>query len=703
VCGWNWGQTEIAGNALRFQVLPGGPESDTWFPAFEIPMTAVQKAYPQGTNKREVILDFQRDPDDAVYERAPQMESMRFHFTSKGNEEDDSMKTNSELLIHDIMEHVQEDVIAEEAIIKFEGAYRFMCLNLSRAKYSFHFYATVLRVRSDTYDHKIKYSDVKRLFLLALPKGGYNLVMQLDPPLRRQNHKVSMIVIQFGEGDALPEDAELNTEGEGVADMLKDISLKEEDDPETNKDAHIVASELLSALTKKSVTIPGTYENTYQEQCLSCVAEGQQGYLFPLEKAFIYVHKPTVHIRYDDIIEAEMHRASEFSAAQSFDLELEIKIGGGNTKIQRFTAIPKVEFKALKAFMEGKKVKVKAPKQASGQVGSAAAFGSDDDGEADPYMNMVGGGLAEDEDSEEDEDFKGGDASSSSGSDSEGTGSGSGSGSDEEAEKPEKKKKKKKEKRSRGSGDEGEEDVAKPVKKQKKKKDERQPKTAPSAYMLFSADERPKLMEEKKAEIDSGEFKPTDVMKALGERWKLADATTKQPYMDQNAEAKTKYIEEKRVYDAMIHEEKIASGWVPPVKGSKAPKEKKDKLEIDPNAPKKPQGSFFIYINKNREMIKETYPEVQKHTEISKKAGELWKEMDEVTKKEYTDEADAAKAQYEIDYAAYKESDAGKAFIAAAKVVEPKKRVASKKKGDSTSQSKLAFKSAETIEDSDDE
>ena len=169
----------------------------------------------------------------------------------------------------------------------------------------------------------------------------------------------------------------------------------------------------------------------------------------------------------------------------------------------------------------------------------------------------------------------------------------------------------------------------------------------------------------------------------------------------------TKTFEEKKVYEALILEEKIASGWVPPVKGARASKGKKDKLEVDPDAPRKPQGSFFLYVNKNRDMIRETYPEVQKHTEISKKAGELWKEMDDEAKKEFVDEANELKAQYDIDYAAYKESDAGKAFIAAAKVAEPKKRsvgVKARKASDgSGKQSTINFKSAETIEDSDDE
>ena len=60
----------------------------------------------------------------------------------------------------------------EDAIFKFDGDHSLMCLNLSRAKYAFHMYGSQIRVQSNTYDHFIKYDQIKRMFLLPLPKGG---------------------------------------------------------------------------------------------------------------------------------------------------------------------------------------------------------------------------------------------------------------------------------------------------------------------------------------------------------------------------------------------------------------------------------------------------------------------------------------------------------------------------------------------------
>ena len=114
------------------------PTGTEWFPAFRIPLTAVAKSYSQGNNKREAIIEFSRD--EQAEDKTPQLDSMRLHFTTKGNEDEAGANSHAENIIQDIMSHVQDDIISEDAIFKFDGDYTLMCLNLSRAKYAFHMY-----------------------------------------------------------------------------------------------------------------------------------------------------------------------------------------------------------------------------------------------------------------------------------------------------------------------------------------------------------------------------------------------------------------------------------------------------------------------------------------------------------------------------------------------------------------------------------
>jgi len=47
---------------------------------------------------------------------------------------------------------------------------------------------------------------------------------------------------------------------------------------------------------------------------------------------------------------------------------------------------------------------------------------------------------------------------------------------------------------------------------------------------------------------------------------------------------------------------------------------------VDPDKPKRPQSAYFIWMNENRSQLKEQFPGIS-ITELTKKAGEMWKEM----------------------------------------------------------------------------
>lgn len=60
-------------------------------------------------------------------------------------------------------------------------------------------------------------------------------------------------------------------------------------------------------------------------------------------------------------------------------------------------------------------------------------------------------------------------------------------------------------------------------------------------------------------------------------------------------------------------------------------KKKKKKSKKDPNAPKRPQSAYFLWFNANREELKKDTPDIS-ITDLSKKAGEVWKQMEDTDK-----------------------------------------------------------------------
>ena len=60
-------------------------------------------------------------------------------------------------------------------------------------------------------------------------------------------------------------------------------------------------------------------------QCITCSYKASSGLLYPLERGFIYVHKPPVHIRFDEISLVNFARGT--TTTRSFDFEIETKQG----------------------------------------------------------------------------------------------------------------------------------------------------------------------------------------------------------------------------------------------------------------------------------------------------------------------------------------------------------------------------------------
>lgn len=79
----------------------------------------------------------------------------------------------------------------------------------------------------------------------------------------------------------------------------------------------------------------------------------------------------------------------------------------------------------------------------------------------------------------------------------------------------------------------------------------------------------------------------------------------------------------------------------------KAKKAKTDKKSKDPNAPKRPQTAFFLFMDDFRKTYKEENPDSKGGKEVAKEGGEKWKSMTDEEKKPYMDKAAELKAEYD--------------------------------------------------------
>ena len=233
---------------------------------------------------------------------------------------------------------------------------------------------------------------------------------------------------------------------------------------------------------------------------------------------------------------------------------------------------------------------------------------------------------------------------------------------DDESAQPKKKKvpaSNKKESSKGGEKKKSEKGVKRPRETPKKKPSD-YPKAALTAYFIFAGEKRAQVNQENPS------IKITEVGSKIAALWAAESEESKSKYRELAAKDKERFAAEMAAY--------LENGGEKIGRSSK--KSKKARKEKDPNAPKKPLGSYFIFASEQRARITAENPTL-KITEIAGKIGEAWKALDEDAKKVLQEKADEDKRRYAKECA--------ERGIALKPVKEKKKKAASASSSSSSS------------------
>lgn len=525
VKGWNWGVAKFKGSSLSFEVDEK--------PAFIVPLKDVSQAT---TGKNEVTLEFHQHDDAQIC-----LMEMRFYIpATSDNAAEDPVKNFHEQVLE------KADIIQAtgDAIVTIPDV---ACLT-PRGRYSMKVFPSFLQLHGKTYDYKIPYTSVLRLFLLPHKDQRFMFfVVSMDPPIKQGQTRYPFLIIQFGKDDEF--DVKLNLSEEELKEKYEGKITQEMDGP-----IYEIVSRLMKAVVGRRITVPGTFKSHNGLSCITCSYKAGSGMLYPLERGFIFVHKPPVHVRFDEISSVNFARvAGGGGSSRSFDFEVETK--SGTTYV--FSSIEKEEYGRLFDFVNGKHLRIKntgKSKVSSKTYEDELMPGSDEDSH-DAYLEqMKAEGAERDEDSESSEDsdesfnpesgaedqnlkeeFESDPSSSASEGDSD-------AGEKLKHKEKEKKKKSPEKKRKAESSKSAspkkkakispEKSKGKPRKK-KAKKDADAPKRAMSAYMLWLGEVREQIKQENPG------ISVTELSKVAGEKWKQIE--DKSEWQEKAKEAKAKY------------------------------------------------------------------------------------------------------------------------------------------------------------------
>ncbi|XP_033063411.1 FACT complex subunit SSRP1 isoform X1 [Trachypithecus francoisi] len=504
-------------------------------PVFEIPLSNVSQCT---TGKNEVTLEFHQNDDAEV-------SLMEVRFYVPPTQEDGV----------DPVEAFAQNVLSKADVIQATGdaicIFRELQCLTPRGRYDIRIYPTFLHLHGKTFDYKIPYTTVLRLFLLPhKDQRQMFFVISLDPPIKQGQTRYHFLILLFSKDEDIS--LTLNMNEEEVEKRFEGRLTKN-----MSGSLYEMVSRVMKALVNRKITVPGNFQGHSGAQCITCSYKASSGLLYPLERGFIYVHKPPVHIRFDEISFVNFARGT--TTTRSFDFEIETKQGTQYT----FSSIEREEYGKLFDFVNAKKLNIKNRGLKEGMNPSYDEYADSDEDQHDAYLErMKEEGKIREENANDSSDDSG-----------------------EETDE------------SFNPGEE-EEDVAE--------------------------------------EFDSNASASSSSNEGDSDRDEKKRKQLKKAKMAKDRKSRKKPVEVKR--------------------------------GKDPNAPKRPMSAYMLWLNASREKIKSDHPGIS-ITDLSKKAGEIWKGMSKEKKEEWDRKAEDARREYEK---AMKEYEGGRG--------ESSKRDKSKKK-----------------------
>jgi len=451
--GWNWGKADVINDSqLRFDV--------DGVPSFEIPLADISQAV---NVKDEVTLEFH--PDDAIEKDVDTLVELRFYAPynkEPGNpdeeDEGEDERTPAQKFHQKLLSCADLEYSSGNGIAVFKTM---PCLT-PRGKYDVDMYPTFFRLHGQTYDYKINYSNIYKLTMLPRPDEKHMyFVISVDPPVRIGGGTTVYphLVLQFSKDEEL--EIKINLPEEVIRDKYQGKL-----EPEMAGKTHIVFAKVFQVLTEKKLLRESKFLSYANGSCIRCALKANEGYLYPLERAFFFLPKPVTLISYKDIISVEFARVSSTASntsTRNFDFVVEMKGGSG----YQFFNIARQEYSNFFEFLRGKNIRIKGTK-------SLTAVTVDEDKSSDDEEKKPAAVAMDDDDDEDedDEDFvdegdddelppEEFDENYESPDDEDGeAGSGGGGGGDEDKEEPEAKKRKtdKKEKAKKKKASESDEE-----------------------------------------------------------------------------------------------------------------------------------------------------------------------------------------------------------------------------------------------------
>ncbi|XP_050508610.1 uncharacterized protein LOC126885869 isoform X12 [Diabrotica virgifera virgifera] len=269
--------------------------------------------------------------------------AMEFH------QNDDAPVSLMEMKLKDPVEVFQQQVVDKASVINISvdaiAIFRKINCLTPRGRYDIKIFNSFFQLHGKTFHYTIPLTTVLRLFLLPHKDSRQMFfVVSLDP-IKQGQTGFHFLVFLFNRDET---SIELPYTEEELKEKFEGKLQKELNGPTFE-----VMSNIMKTITNKKLTGPADFIGHSGTPAISCSFKAKAGLLYPLERGFIYVHKPTIHITFEDMASVNFARAG--GSTRAFDFKIDLKSGTVHT----FGSIKKEEYGKLFDFITKKKLNIK--------------------------------------------------------------------------------------------------------------------------------------------------------------------------------------------------------------------------------------------------------------------------------------------------------------------------------------------------------
>ncbi|KAJ2710135.1 FACT complex subunit [Coemansia spiralis] len=398
--GWNWGRTDFEGTTMTFRVDNR--------PMFDLPMACVSNT--NLANKNEVSIELQPPRGRSLKRKGgpDELVEVRFYVPGTatadkktGSDADDDNAGDEQVdgdeavsaasVFHDtIKERADLGQVSGDSIVQFA---EILCLT-PRGRYSIDMFSHFLRLRGKTYDYKIPYENVQRMFLVSKADELHMMfVVGLNPPIRQGQTRYPYLVLQFVRDEEAAVD--LNFDADPAARRFEGRLRRHYDEP-----LYRIVANVFKGVTDKRLIEGGAFRGYHGSQGIKASLKASEGTLYPLEKGFLFAPKPTLYIPHSDIASIVFSRveASSTNKMRTFDLKLNMH----GSQDYQFVSINREEHATIEAYLTEHGIKMLSELGETAAVSYKGMDADSDDGGAASRVQALG---LSDEESSEDEDY----------------------------------------------------------------------------------------------------------------------------------------------------------------------------------------------------------------------------------------------------------------------------------------------------------